>query len=259
MKMRSFALAMVFTCVLGLVITVPIKVFSELKSAPVTDSVIRPKVNLPSQIVPENIVEANTITVKQLDTKNIAIVQLNSEVNSDTISDVMTKIKKVNKENKKNAIYLLLDSPGGSVFEGIRLITAIENSKIPVYTIGVDFCASMCAHILEHGKERYMIDRSRLMFHPASTMLMQEGEVDKIYSRLGAAKRAIDKLDMYDAKRSGQNYVEFKARRDSEYWTDAEDALQDHLIDAVVNFDFEKEVPNNIHIGNNNLKLDLKD
>lgn len=256
--MRYFGLTMVVTLVLGLVILLPVQTLSGTNSAEVTNVTQRPHISVPSQVVDEITVNSNTYQIKELSTKNIVVIQLNTEVTEETVDLTIAKIKAANKSNKKS-IFLKLTSPGGSVFDGQRLITAMESSKIPVYTVGVDFCASMCAHILEHGKERYMTDRSRLMFHPASTGLSVEGEVDKIYSRLGAAKRSIDKLDMYDANRSGQKYVEFKAKRDSEYWTDAEDALHDHLIDAVVNIDFEKEIlPLGPQVGNK-FKLDLKD
>lgn len=116
-------------------------------------------------------------------------------------------------------------------------------SKAPVYTVVTGLAASMAAIITEYGKERYMMDRSTIMFHPASMQVMTAGEVDKVISRLSYGKRTIDKMDLHTAQRSGFTFESFKARTEQELWDDAEDALREHLIDAIVDIDFVKQLP----------------
>lgn len=193
---------------------------------------------------------SHTITIRELDTKGTSVLQLNEEVTEKSVNSLIDQIKEANR-NKVKAIYLLIDSPGGSVSDGARLITVMESSHVPVYTVCTELCASMAAHILEHGKERYMIDRTKVMFHPASVSAMVDGEVDKMYSRFADMKRFIDKLDMYVANRSGQKYEDYKAKTMREYWSDAEDALNDHLIDGIVTVDFVKNVIPDQNTGNN--------
>lgn len=240
--------------IISLGVLLPVTALTGKNSANVTATHSRNAVTLP--VVQDTVTSTTQVPIKELDTKGATLIQFNTEVTEATVNSAIKAIKKANRRGTQ-AIYLLIDSPGGSVFDGARLITAMEASKAPVYTVCTELCASMAAHILEHGVQRYMIDRTQLMFHPASTSLMQEGEVDKIYSRLGSSKRFIDKLDMYDATRSGQNFAEFKAKSMREYWTDAEDALSDHLIDGIVSIEFEKETPP-ISIFGNQLKSELK-
>lgn len=242
--------------ILGIILP-PLTAYTGKNSATITQTHSRDTVNVPvERMLRPSPNPSMQVEIQELDTKDAAVIQFNTEVSEQSVNETIKAIKKANHKGV-SAIYLLLDSPGGSVFDGARLITAMENSKVPVYTVCTELCASMAAQILEHGVQRYMVDRSTVMFHPATTFLMQQGEVDKIYSRLGSAKRFIDKFDYYVAKRSGQNYEEFKAKSMREYWDDAEDALADHLIDGIVNIDFVKEVVPAI-TPNNQIKQDLK-
>lgn len=183
-----------------------------------------------------------TIEVKSLNTTGASLIQMNEEFNDRSVNRVIGEIRDANSKGKKS-IYLLLDSPGGEIDAGGRLIAAMGASKAPVYTVVTGLCASMCAMTEEYGKERYMLDRTTLMFHPASMGVMISGEVDKVISRLSYGKRVVDKMDVHTAKRSGIAYETFKARTEQELWDDAEDALRDHLIDAIVDIDFVKEAP----------------
>lgn len=222
----------------------PKSALTEKNSATVIQTNIRESEQLP-KLLPTLINTTNnaSIPVRTLDTKGAAIVQFNSEVNEKTVDTAIDEIKAANKAGKYNRIYLTLDSPGGSVYDGGRLIAAMGASKLPVYTVVTGLAASMAAMITEYGKERYMLDRTTIMFHPASMQVMIAGEVDKVVSRLTYGKHTIDKMDLHTAIRSGFTYADFKARTESELWDDAEDALREHLIDAIVDLDFVKQIP----------------
>lgn len=231
------------TGIVGLILALPKSALTEKNNAPVVQTQLRDSEQLPKLLTPiTNTTNNASIPVRTLDTKGAAIIQFNTEFNEASVDTTIAAIKLANKQ-KKTAIYLLFDSPGGSVYDGSRLISAIGSSVAPVYTVVTGLCASMCAMTEEYGKERYMMDRTTLMFHPASMQVMTQGEVDKVISRLSYGKRVIDKMDVHAALRSGQTYTEFKAKTEGEYWTDAEDALHDHLIDAIVDIDFIKQVP----------------
>jgi ATP-dependent Clp protease protease subunit len=254
--MRYLVLNVLGFLFLGLVVLTPYQVLSGVNSANTKSITVLDKSNIiPS--VSEEVVAANTYQVKTLNTDDAVVVQLNTEVTETTVDAAIAKIKEAN-TTKKNAIYLLLNSPGGSVFDGGRLITAMENSKLPVYTICVEGCYSMAAQILEHGKERYALNRATIMFHSATASFAIEGQIDNIFTRIEYAKKSIDKFDMYVAKRAGMPYDTFKLKVEKNMWIDSEDALEQHLIDAIVDIDFEKETVPTPLIGNKNYILDLK-
>lgn len=132
----------------------------------------------------------------------------------------------------KNPVYLLINSPGGSVLDGARILSAMEAAKSPVYTVCLQLCASMAAIIHQYGTERYMVDRSILMFHPASGSL--SGNVFEMQSRLNWILRYTNKADVYIANRVGITVEQFKAQFDNEIWIDAEDSLNRKFTDKIV-------------------------
>jgi ATP-dependent Clp protease, protease subunit len=204
----------------------------------------------------ENVIKTNQLSVKVLDLNRATTVLLGSEVNSYTANLVIKQIQNANKKRPGQPIYLLLDSPGGSVIDGARIISTMQASKSPVHTVCLQICASMAAMILEYGVERYAVDRSIIMFHPASIGGSFQGELDKVVSRFTFLQRYVDKMDHYAAKRSGQTYEQFKSKSSRELWIDAEDALEQHYIDSVVKVNLEStEI---INFGDNKVREKLR-
>lgn len=156
---------------------------------------------------------------------------LNSEVTAEAVQLIVQELQKLNEESR-SPIYLLLDSPGGSVFDGNLLITYIETSKAPIYTVVFGLCASMCAHIHQHGKTRYMVDRSILMFHPASGGV--RGQLPDMLSLLTFVKLETDKLDAYDADRARINREKFQTMVRNQLWLAADEAKKLNLVDEIV-------------------------
>lgn len=177
------------------------------------------------------------LKVEELDLRKGNVVLLVDDVNVRSADAVIEDIRAANKKRSSQPIYLLLDSPGGSVLDGRRIITAIKESRNKVYTVCLQLCASMAAMILEYGYERYAVDGSIVMFHPASVMTIVSGELDKIVSRFSFLKLYVDKMDHFVAARSGQTYDQFKAKSMRELWIDAEDALRQNYIDKIVSVD----------------------
>lgn len=156
---------------------------------------------------------------------------LNTEVDGEAVDLILNKLQELNANNHE-PIVLLLDSPGGSVFDGARLISFIEASPSPVYTVVIGLCASMCANVESHGAQRMMIDRTVLMYHPAAGGL--RGQVDEMNSLLTFLIREVNKLDAYTADRAHMDRQIFKNMLLKQLWISADDALALHLIDKIV-------------------------
>lgn len=173
------------------------------------------------------------LSILHLDLTKANVTFLTTQVSTASVAAVLADFDKFNSKNN-NPIYLILDTPGGSVMDGGRLISAMQASKNPIYAVDVGMAASMGFMILEHAHKRFGVSRAILMAHPASLGIMYQGEVDKLYSSLSFLKRYVDKMDRFIAKRAGMTYEAFKLRSDHELWIDSEDALRDHLLDEVV-------------------------
>ncbi len=96
------------------------------------------------------------------------------EIDADVINTVVYNILRYNTqdkgkpENKRKPILLYLSSPGGSVYDGLSLCSAIQASKTPVYTICVGECCSMGLIIYLVGHKRYSMPNSIFLMHDGS-------------------------------------------------------------------------------------------
>lgn len=180
----------------------------------------------------------NKVFIKPTSTKKVDILNIKSKnvvkligvvnYNAKLVAD---QIREFNKESDQ-PIYLIIDSPGGSVVAGANLIAAMQASRLPVITICYNLCASMGAMIHQYGDRRLAVDKSLIMFHPAYSTL--QGNVDVIHSFTRTLVRYIGKIELDVAKRLKMSYSQYKATTVNELWLDSEDALSLKVIDGIV-------------------------
>lgn len=171
---------------------------------------------------------AATSTVYNLELNSSNTVLLLGEIGANSMN-VAQEIQRKAKHNKQ--VWLLIDSPGGSVFDGAAIVTAVQNSKTPVNTVCISGCMSMAAIIFSYGKERYMVDRSVLMFHEASGGL--QGPFNQMKTRLKFFDRFISKFDYEIATRAGVDPQTFRDQMPNELWFDSRDAVESHFADKL--------------------------
>lgn len=66
----------------------------------------------------------------------------------------------------KKRIQVWVNSPGGSVMDGMSIFSAILKSETPVDTYNVGVAASIAGAIFMAGRKRYMADYAQFMMHP---------------------------------------------------------------------------------------------
>ncbi len=169
--------------------------------------------------------------IKYITVDNNQVIRLTGEVGPET-RNIIPQIDKLNDDTSVSEIYLLIDSPGGSIADGAKIVSAIEASPKPIYTVCVGMCASMASIIHQYGKTRFMTDRSMLMFHDASGTV--QGHFAQMRTRLAFIDRLFLKMITFAAVRSGADPKEFIINLDRESWVDAEDSTQRHLNDGLV-------------------------
>jgi len=177
----------------------------------------------------ENVLRSKTL--KAVNIPQTRVVTLLDEVNANTVGKVMREISLLNVISN-NPIYLLINSPGGSVLDGELLISAMESSRAPVHTVCVEICASMAAMIHQYGKQRYMYDRAILMFHDAS--LSTQGKFRQTRSLFNFLGRKLEKMNTHIAMRSNMTYAKFMDLTKDDLWIDGEDAVNTNLADSLI-------------------------
>jgi ATP-dependent Clp protease protease subunit len=75
-------------------------------------------------------------------------------------------------ESRTKEIQLILNTPGGQVYDGLALYDYLDSLQCPLVTIGTGLVASMGVIIFLAGNKRYFTQNTRLMTHQISTQVI---------------------------------------------------------------------------------------
>lgn len=176
-----------------------------------------------TQLLAQNIVLTSSNTVS-----------FNNYFYEDTVARALDRIRKLDSALPSNdPIYLVINSGGGSIVDGLELINVLQNMKRKVHTITL-FSASMGFQTVQGLGKRYIVNSGVLMSHKARGGFGGEfpGQVD---SRYGHWLKRVERLDVIAAKRSGMTLKQYQALIENEYWCEGLECVKRGFADAVAN------------------------
>lgn len=143
-----------------------------------------------------------------------------------------------------NKINVRINSTGGDVQEGLSIVSAILNSKIPCDTYIDGMAYSMAGVIAMCGKKKHMADYATFMMHNVSGSTNDE-VLDLLTNSLAKIFEMNSTLTMDKCK-------ELMAR---ETWMDATDCMNNGLIDEIVVTNNNKTISNNLILYKSKIEL----
>ena len=146
-----------------------------------------------------------------------------------------------NHKQPQKPIYIVLNSPGGDVFQGFAIynfIKAFVNKGIEINIIGVGNVASMATVILQAATRRLSLPQTQFMIHQISQSSLFPEEVNMAEESVDEGKR-INRIALaIIANRIGMNLDELIASsKKKNCWYSAEAAQQlgkNGLIDEII-------------------------
>jgi ATP-dependent Clp protease protease subunit len=93
------------------------------------------------------------------------IIVVAGQVETGMASNIIAQLKYLENIDPKEPIRMLINSPGGSVTDGLAILDMMREVKCRIITVGNGMQASMGSILLAGGDERRMTQNSQLLIH----------------------------------------------------------------------------------------------
>ncbi|HAL32526.1 MAG TPA: ATP-dependent Clp endopeptidase proteolytic subunit ClpP [Lachnospiraceae bacterium] len=162
------------------------------------------------------------------------IIFLGDEVNSHTAGLVVAQILFLEAEDPDKDIHFYIDSPGGSVTDGMAIYDTMQYVKCDVSTICIGMAASMGAFLLAGGAKgkRMILPNAEVMIHQPSGGT--QGQATEIQIAAEHILRTKKKLNEILAANTGKPVEKVAEDTERDNWLTAEEALEYGLVDKII-------------------------
>lgn len=165
---------------------------------------------------------------------NERIIFLGEEVNEHTANSVVAQLLHLAYVDPEADISLYINSPGGSVYDGMAIYDTMNFIKPDVATYGIGLQASMGAFLLSSGTKgkRFCLPHAKVMIHQPSSGT--RGKVTDMEIDLKETLEVKEMLAKIMAKNTGQKLSKVKADMERDYWMSPQEAVRYGLVDKVL-------------------------
>ena len=163
------------------------------------------------------------------------IIFLGEPVTSDSANRIVAQMLFLEAEDPEKDIYLYINSPGGSVYDGLGIFDTMQHIKPDVHTVCVGLAASMGAFLLCAGSKgkRSSLLHSRIMIH--QPLGGARGQASDIRIQADEILFIKDKLNNELSNRTGQPIERIREDTDRDFYMSPSEAVEYGIIDNVFN------------------------
>jgi len=206
----------------------------------VSPSVIDDKIKKQNNILTPYILEERQLNVATFDVFSRLmydrIVYFTGVVNDDTCNTAVAQLLYLASVDERD-INMYINSPGGSVVDGLGLVDTMNYINCDVSTLCIGMAASMGSVLLSNGAKgkRFVLPHSRVMIHQVSSS--QSGTLADLEIEIEQTRRC--KNDVYKilADNTGKTFEEMEALCDRNNWFIGQEAVDLGIADKVLTKD----------------------
>ena len=164
------------------------------------------------------------------------IIFLSEDVNQATASLVVAQMLFLESEDPDKEIYFYINSPGGSITDGMAIFDTMNYVKCPVSTICVGMAASMGAVLLASGTKgkRFATPNAEIMIHQPLISGGLAGQTTEIKIHADHMVKTREKLNRILSERTGQPLEIINRDTERDNFMTAQQALEYGLIDGIL-------------------------
>lgn len=134
-------------------------------------------------------------------------------------------------DGQMDIIKIRINSPGGDVFQGMSIVSAMLSVKTPVHAYIDGIAASMAAVIAIAAKRVYMMDFAKLMVHDPHFVNTPE---ERLSDRQREALARMSDMLRRILSRRGYDETDMAQLMQAETWLSAEEAKDAGLCDEII-------------------------
>ena len=168
---------------------------------------------------------------------NDRIIMLSEDVNSTTASLVVAQLLYLESQDSEKDISLYINSPGGSITDGMAIYDTMNYIKCDVSTICIGMAASMGAFLLSSGTKgkRIALPNSEIMIHqPLIGGGGLSGQCTDIKIHSDHLIRTRRKMNEILSANTGKPLEQIEQDTERDNYMTAQQALEYGLIDKVI-------------------------
>ena len=164
------------------------------------------------------------------------IIFLSEDVNHVTASLVIAQMLFLESEDPDKEISFYINSPGGSITDGMAIVDTMNYIKCPVSTICIGMAASMGSVLLACGAKgkRYATPNSEILIHQPLISGGLAGQTTEIKIHADHMVKTREKLNKLLSEKTGQSLEQIEKDTERDHYMTAEEALKYGLIDEII-------------------------
>ena len=184
---------------------------------------------------PPGVKKPEPLKTINLDNDNTIIFK--GQVNGQSVAKFGDRLLKMSAKAKEDAVfYLILDSPGGSIYSGLSLISLMQSVPQKIHCVAL-FAASMAHTILQAcpGKRYVASNNGVVMIHRARGGFFGQFNNGEVESQLVFWRSIVGKMEKDNAARMKYGFKYYKARAKDEWWCSTSRCVTERFADSMVN------------------------
>ncbi len=164
------------------------------------------------------------------------IILLSEDVNHVTASLIIAQMLFLESEDPDKEISFYINSPGGSITDGMAIVDTMNYIKCPVTTICIGLAASMGSVLLTCGEKgkRFATPNSEVLIHQPLISGGLSGQTTEIKIHADHMVKTREKLNKLLSEKTGQTLAQIEKDTERDYYMTAEEALKYGLIDEII-------------------------
>jgi len=164
------------------------------------------------------------------------IIFLSEDVNHVSASLVIAQMLFLESEDPDKEISFYINSPGGSITDGMAIFDTINYLKCPVSTMCVGMAASMGAFLLAAGTKgkRYATPNAEIMIHQPLISGGLSGQTTEIKIHADHMVKTREKLNRILSERTGKPIEQIEKDTERDNFMTAQEALEYGIIDEIL-------------------------